>query len=208
VQILLAFRPFAAEIWFRRPPIGASPVVERAADAVVVQITARGDYFGLDREIAGPLHLAEIRRPAGSHQGLQFALPFGAHDLDLEVPAAGCSPLVVRRPAGRQRAGITAAQHRKVSGRRRQPAHGRAAVFHDHKPVPAQSPGLVRVARASGSGSPVTVGGAFSFRAVAAQIPAGDMKHGVDVQLSLILPQIVERNSLGVADQPRRFVVK
>jgi hypothetical protein len=34
------------------------------------------------------------------------------------------------------------------------------------------------------------------------------VKHGIDVEFSLILPQIVKRDSLGVAYQPGGFVVE
>jgi hypothetical protein len=48
MQVPLAFRPLAAKIGLCRSPIGTSPVMKRTADAVVVEIAARRDHFGLD----------------------------------------------------------------------------------------------------------------------------------------------------------------
>src|SRR3954466_13407746 len=154
MQIALALRPVTAQIRLCWTSIRSPPVVQSAADAIIVQITTGGDQFGLDREVSCPVHFAEIRRPAGSHQSLQLALPFGAHDLDLEVPAAGGASEIVGCPAGGQRAGIAAAQDRKGSGGRRQMPHGGAPVLYNKKPIPTETSRLVLLAGAPGGGPP------------------------------------------------------
>src|SRR5690349_15830966 len=99
MQALLLLRPVTAEVGFRRATVGTLAAMEGAANPVFIQIIACRNDLGLQREVTGPLHLAEIRRSPRAHQGLETPLPFGAHDLDLEIAAAGRSPGVVCRAA-------------------------------------------------------------------------------------------------------------
>ena len=100
----------------------------------------------------GPLHLAEVRRAAGPHQGLQPALLLGAHDLDLEIPAAGRAPRCVRGATGRRSAQgfapLSTGSARQVRRRRRtRAAVDRSPLLHDQEPVAAQPAGLLEPAR-------------------------------------------------------------
>src|SRR3954451_3542755 len=208
MQIALALGPLTAQIRLCWTSIRSPPVVQSAADAIIVQITTGGDQFGLDREVSCPVHFAEIRRPAGSHQSLQLALPFGAHDLDLEVSAAGGAPEIVGGPARGQRAGIAAAQDRKSSGRRRQIPNGGASVLYNKESIPAQPSRLVLPAGAPGSGSPKPVRCALGLRTIVAQVSARYVEHGVHVQLASVVPDIVEGDPLRVTDEPGRLVIQ
>jgi hypothetical protein len=89
VEVLLFGWPFAAQVGLGWPAVGSLAAVQAAPDPIVVQISTGGDDLGLNREVPGPLHFAEIRRAPGAHQSLQLPLPLGAHDLDLEIPATG-----------------------------------------------------------------------------------------------------------------------
>src|SRR3954452_24583690 len=176
MQIALALRPLTAQIRLCWTSIRSPPVVQSAADAIIVEITTGGDQFGLDREVSCPVHFAEIRRPAGTHQSLQLALPFGAHDLDLEVSAAGGAPEIVGGPARGQRAGIAATQDRKSPGRRRQMPNSGAPVLYNDKPVPAEPSRLVLAPGGPGGRAPKSMRIALGFRTIIAQVSAGHVE--------------------------------
>jgi hypothetical protein len=52
------------------------------------------------------------------------------------------------------------------------------------------------------------MGGAASGSAISLKIPAGHVEHRVDIQLTLVLPEIVEGDPLGMADEPGGLVVQ
>src|SRR4051812_5060105 len=107
MQSLLLFRPVTAQIWFCGPPVGTLPPVQRAADPVIIEVGAGGDDLRLDGIVACAFHLAEIRGAARTHQGLQPPLPFGTHDLDLEIAATSRTAGVISCAAGGQRTGVS-----------------------------------------------------------------------------------------------------
>src|SRR6185369_10460551 len=80
VEALALRWPIAAEVGFGWAAIVPLASVQRAAGSVWAEIPAGRDDLGLQREIARPRHLAQIRRFPGSHQCLQPPLPPGAHD--------------------------------------------------------------------------------------------------------------------------------
>ena len=71
---LILGRPVAAQVGLGWTPIGPGAPVEATANPVVIQIAAGGNDLGLDREVSCAFHLAEIRRTAGPHQGLEALL--------------------------------------------------------------------------------------------------------------------------------------
>jgi hypothetical protein len=89
MQVLPLGRPFTAQVWLGWAAIGPAAAMQAAANPIVVEVPTSRDDLGLDGEVAGAFHFAEIRRAARSHQGLQLPLALRAHDLDLKVPAAG-----------------------------------------------------------------------------------------------------------------------
>jgi hypothetical protein len=112
MEVLLLWRPLAAQVGLGRAAIGSPAAVQAATDSIVVEVAAGGDNLGLDREISGPFHFAEIRRAPGSHQSLQLPLPFGAHDLDLEIAATSGPTQIIGGAAWSQGARIAATQQR------------------------------------------------------------------------------------------------
>jgi hypothetical protein len=188
MQILLLRGPLAAQVRLGWTAIRPPAIVEAAPDPVVVQIPAGRDDLGLDGEIARPLHLAEIRRATGTHQGLQLSLPFGAHDLDLKVTAASGTPQIVGRAAGSQGARIPGGEHRQTTRGGWEHANYGLAVLHDQESIAAQTPGLFRLVGVTWGGTAEAIRGAVGTAPIALQVPARDMKHRVHVQLAFILP--------------------
>src|SRR5687768_13817121 len=134
---LVLGRPVAAQVWLRWTPIGPGAPVQAAADPIVIQITAGGNDLGLDREVPGAFHLAEIRRTTGPHQGLEALLAAGAHDLDLQIPAAGGPPAVICGATRCQRARVLSLKHRETARRLRQAPSYYPPVLHELKAVPS-----------------------------------------------------------------------
>src|SRR6185503_522347 len=115
---------------------------------------------------ASPGHLAEIRRSPGTYQGFEPTLPLGTHDFDLQVTATGSSPGIVGGPAGCQRTGVRAAEHREAPLGRVKGPDRRTTVLHDEEAVPIETARLLRLVRSPGRGSPEPVGGALCRRAI------------------------------------------
>jgi hypothetical protein len=182
--------------------------MQAAANPIVVEVPTGGDDLGLDREVSSPFHFAEIRRAAGSHQSLQLPLALSAHDLDLEVPAAGRATQIVGSTAWGQRTRVTAIEDWEAAGRLRQASNRGSAVLHNQKAVPRESAGLFPFVRPAGSRPSVAVRHTLGTGSIPTQVSAGDMQHRVDVEFSLILPQVVEADVLRVADEPGCFMVE
>src|SRR5512134_4169566 len=106
MQSLSLRRPVTAEVGLRGATVGPAPPVECAIDPVDAEVTARGDELHVQGILLGPSDLAEIWRLAGAHQRLQARLLAATEDFDLEVAAAGSTPGIVCRPAGRAHARV------------------------------------------------------------------------------------------------------
>ena len=208
MEIALPRRPLAAEVGLGWTPIGASPIVQRAADAVVVQVPAGGNHLCFNRVVARPLHLAEIRRSPRSHQCLQLALPFGAHDLDLEIPAAGGSPPVIRRAACCEGTRVSATQDREASRWWREGPNPGPPILYNKEAIAGKPSRLLGSPGSTGQGTVEAVGSTPRFGTFSSKVPAGHMQHGIDVELTPVLPEIVERDALGVPDQPGGLMVQ
>jgi hypothetical protein len=208
VQTLVFRWPFAAQVWLGWTAIGSHPPVEAAADPVVIEVPTGGNYLCLDGVIASALHLAEIRRLAGSHQCLESALPPGAHDLDLQISAAGRPPAVVCRAAGSKCAWVRSLQNRQALARRRQRPSHLAAIFYNKEPVSIQAAGLVWLVRSPGARAPEAVSGTLGERAFLPQVSTADVQGGVHIELALVLPDFRKPNVLGMTDEPGGFVVE
>ena len=102
--------------------------MQGAVDPPRLEVAARRDHFGVDRVIPLALDLAEIRRSPGAHQRLESALLACAHDLDLQVPAAGRAAPVVCGAARCRRAGIGAG----IGDHRQRPLDCRLRVADQH----------------------------------------------------------------------------
>src|SRR4051812_26600851 len=97
---LLLLGPNTTEIRLGRSSIRTLPAMQGATNTVVVEVGTSRNDLGFDREVTGALHLAEIRRPARTHQGLQPALALRAHDLNLEVTATRCPARMIGGATG------------------------------------------------------------------------------------------------------------
>jgi hypothetical protein len=182
--------------------------VKAAADAIVVEEPTGGNDLGLDGEVAGPGHLAEIRRSPGTHQGFEPTLPLGTHDFDLQVTATGSSPGIVGGPAGCQGTGVRAAQHREAPPGRVQGPYRRTTVLHDEETVPIETARLLRLVRSPGSGSLESVGDALCGRATSPEIPTWDVQHRLDVELAPVFPDLGKGDVLGMAEKPGGLMVQ
>jgi hypothetical protein len=200
--------PLAAEIGLCRTTVGPSAAVQGAANAIIIQICTGGDDLRLDRKVAGPFHLAEIRRPARSHQSFQLALLFGAHDLDLEITAAGGAPNVVSRSASCQGARVSTGNDRQAAGWGWQRSNHPAPALHDQKALATEATSLLRPVRPARRRSGKAVRGTFRPGALHSQEPAGYVEHGVDVQLPFVFPKIVKGDPLGVTNEPGGLVIQ
>jgi len=205
---LLLLRPFAAEVRLCRPAVGALSPMQGTADPIIIKIGAGGDDLCFDREIPRPFHLAEIRWAPGTHQGLQPALPLGTHDLDLEVAAAGSPAGIVRGSARGQRTRVGRAENGEAVAGKRECPEGSPPALDNEKSILTQ---LARLLPANGPawrGSREAVGGAAGGASVWLQETARDVQRGVDVELPLILPDIIEADVLSVTDEPSGLVIQ
>ncbi len=182
--------------------------MQGACNAIVVEEPARGDDLRLDREIPGPFHLAEIRRAARTHQGLQSALAAGAHDLDLEIAAAGGSAGVIGRAAGCQGAGVLPIENRKATGRWPEDANRLTPVLHDEEPVRPDATLLLGLIGTAGHRPAESVRGTLRRGSLPAQELAGNVEGRFDVELALVLPDFGECDVLSMPDEPGGLVVQ
>jgi hypothetical protein len=208
MQPLLLLRPLAAEVRLCGPAIRPLPPMQGAADPILVEIGAGGNDLCLDGEIARPFHLAEIRRTARTHQGLQPVLPLGTHNLDLEVAATRRPTGIVRGSARGQSARIGRGENRKTTGGRRECPDGGPPVFDDEKLVPAQLARLLPSDWSAGRGSSEAIGGAAGGAPLCLQEAAGDVERGINVKLTLIFPDVIEADVLGVTNEPGGLVIQ
>jgi hypothetical protein len=116
--------------------------VKRAIPSAGLEIPAGGDDFRLQGVITLPGHLTKIGGATGSNEGLQLHVAPLAHDLDLEIAAAGSPYPVVRGAARRRGARIISLQYRKASSHKGQDLSDRLVVLDHLKPVGAQLAGL------------------------------------------------------------------
>jgi hypothetical protein len=184
--------------------------MKSAPDSVFVQVSTGGDHLGLNREIPGSLHLAEIRGTARPHQGLQPPLLSGTHDLDLKIAAAGRTAEVISGPAGCQGARVGAVEYWKAPGRRRctQGSDRGPAVLYNQEPVSTELARLVWRGVPPWRRALKSVRGAPDGGTIPVQVPAGDVKDRIDVELALILPDVGERNVLRVTDEPGCLMIQ
>ncbi len=212
VKTLVLGGPFAAEVRFGRPAVRPNPTVKAAAYPIIVQEPAGGDNLRFDGKVTRTLYLAEIRRPARSHQCFQAAFPPRAHDLYLQIAAARGAPPVVRGPARREGTGVLCLHNGKAraAGRRRRwkrSAHS-TAVLHHHEAVTFQPSPLLGLIHAPGRWTAETMGATLGKDALLPQISAAYVKHSVYVQLPFVLPDLRKRYVLGVANEPGGFMIQ
>jgi len=182
--------------------------MQAATDPIVIQEAAGRDDLGLDREVSRAFYLAEIRGTARAHQGLEPLLPAGAHDLDLQVPAAGGAPGVICGPARRHGARIFGLEHREAPKRLRQASAHDSTILHHQKPVTSEAAQLLGLVSAARCPPQEPMGGALCHRTFAPKVAAADMERRVDVELPVVLPDLRERDMLGVPEQPGCLVVE
>ncbi len=200
-------RPFAAEIGLGGSAVLADAPVEAAGHTVLAEIPAGRNHLGLDGIVLVPLGLAEVGGLAGPHQRLEPGLATGAHDLDLEVPAAGGAPRVVGGPTGGAEAGVGAEDGQARLHVHRGPVH-QPALVHQEEPVPAELPGLGRAPGAGRGGTPEAVRVAAGPAAVLLEVLAGDVEPRVHQEFPLPGVEAPEIQLGGVAKQPGRLVVE
>jgi len=204
--------PIAAKIGLGGPPVGPAPSVEGTMHPILHQKSARRDHFPAQGERGEPLELAEVGDLAGPQQGFQPALPGGAHDLDLEVPAAGGASAVVGGAAGGGRAGVAAGVKGKLAGcvlGRWELPSDRPARFDDAEPVSSQAARLRRVGALRGFGPGVAVRRAARAPVlVPPQEAAGHLEHRFGIEVPPVSLQVSEEaDPLGMPQQPGRFMV-
>ena len=85
--------------------------MEGTGYSIFAQVVTGRDQLRFKGEFAGPLDLTEVGRLPGPNPALEPGFPFGAHDLDLHVPAAGGSPAMVGRFTKRRGAWVGAVEH-------------------------------------------------------------------------------------------------
>jgi hypothetical protein len=208
VEVPLLRGPFAAQVGLGWPAVSPTAIVESAGDTIIIQVPAGRDHLSLDGEVSCPFHLAEIRRAAGTHQGLQLALAFGAHDLDLQVSAAGSTTEVIGSPAGGHCAGIAGTQHRQAARGRWKLANGPSAILDNEEAIAVEATRLGPFSRTPRSPAGKAVSCALSLGSVPTQVAAGYVKHSVHVQFALVLPEIVKADVLGVSQKPGGLVIE
>jgi hypothetical protein len=139
-------------------------------------------------------------------------LRLGAHDLDLEVTAAGGFAGIVRGSARRRRAGIIGTipvcQNRQAAGRERERSNRVLALLDDYEPVAAELERLRVPLRTAGRGAGKAMCPAARGSSLLVQIATRDVQHRLDVQVAFSLPQLQEINVLRVAEQPGGFMVE
>jgi hypothetical protein len=139
-------------------------------------------------------------------------LRLGAHDLDLEVTAAGGFAGIVRGSARRRRAGIIGTipvcQNRQAAGRERERSNRVLALLDDYEPVAAELERLRVPLRTAGRGAGKAMCPAARGSSLLVQIATRDVQHRLDVQVPFALPQLQEIDVLGVSEQPGGFMVE
>ncbi len=214
MQPLVLRWPFGAEVRFGRSAVGAAAAVKRAGDPVVVQIPTGRDHLHLEREVARTLDLTQIRGSTRADQRFQLLLLASAHDLDLQIPAAGGPSRIVRCPAWRRRTGVLRHQHRQRPGwsrgsiLEREVSPDCPAILHDPEPAATQAPWLVGSRRGPGQASPKAVQLAPGPVPFPLEKATPHVKDGLHVEIALPLPEPAERDVLGMAEQPGGLVIQ
>ena len=189
-------RPLAAQVGLGGPAIGPAPAVERAVNPVLREKSARGNHLRAERFGGLPVHLTEKGRLPRPDQGLQPDLAGAAHDLDLEVPATGGAPPVVRGPARGADAWVGARVNRQLAGgplRRRKSPGDRPPVLDDQEAVSSQTPGWPAPDRGGGRDGRVSVGPAPSTTVpILLEITARHLEHGVGEEVAVPPPEPAE----------------
>ena len=208
VEALVLRGPVAAEVRLRWSAICPDPAVQAASDTIVVQESAGGDDFRLDGKVACALHLAEIRRPAGTHQCLQSALPPGAHDLNLEITAAGSTAGVVGRATRCQGTRVLPLQNWQHPSRRAKGSDRGPAVVDHQEAVGTDTSRLLGPVGATRGRPAKSMCGTLGEGPFPTQIPAWNVQGRLYVDLAFVFPDLGEGHVLGVADQPGGFVIE
>ena len=133
----------------------------------------------------------------------------GTHDFDLEVAAAGRPAGVIRGPAWGGRAWVPGRlEDRELAARKPGFAGHEPHVVHNAEAVVTQQARLRWLRSSAGGGTAKTVSGT-SRRAVSdLQVAAGDVEHGIDVEVPFTFPEVTERDLLGMSQQPGRLVIE
>jgi hypothetical protein len=185
--------------------------MEGAVFPLVIQIATGRDHLGLDGIIAFPGDLAEVGGLTAPDQGLQLGLRAGAHHLHLQVPAAGRASPVIGRGAGGDRTGVLLGlDHWEAPGGKGEVEEGQALARYHLKSVTPQSAGLFRPPGPTGHFPGMPQGGTPGrLRGISRlEMPAPDVEHRVDQQVSRRPLEPSERDMLYVAEQPGRLVIE
>ena len=198
------------------PPVGPLPAMQAAGHPVVPEVSAGGDHLRLDGVVSLPVDLAEIRRLAGSHQGLE--------------PAAGGRVHMISIWRSRQQAAfivLSAVRHRAVAqgfasapdaegssstgsdrggkGRSRTAFRARCTTTKRSPPsceaAASAGPGRgawVRYSRARGNGR----------RSGLLEISAGKWSVASTYRSPSPVPQLVKGDASGVAEEPGGLVIE
>lgn len=227
-------RPVRAHHRLGRRAIRSKPVVERAADPVILEVPAGGDDLALDDVAAHALGLAQVRRAPRQEQSLQVVrVPPGrrGQDLQREVPAARGAAGVVRGATGRAPAGVSSVVDYGERASPERPAceieSALPPAVHDGErasPVPQRR--WLRGLPSRRHRAHERVGGtpdppcrfrrlSRSGRALCPQVLTRHVHHGVHQYSPSADVRFAERNALAVAQEPggqgvtgRRVVVE
>ena len=211
VENLFLGRPVKAEVRFGGPAIGPHPAMQSASDSARLEVAAGRDHLDPDREFTLAFDLAQVGRLAGPYERFEPLLPGRAHDLHLQIPAAGGAALVVRRLARGSLAGVLRCDDRECvphRGGREEPPRDQLAPLNHPEPILAQ---LTRLDVSwVGWQAPGESVGAAGGRAVGPgfQEAAADMQEGIRIEVAAVFPESQKCDIARMAHQPGGFMVQ
>jgi hypothetical protein len=115
---------------------------------------------------------------------------------------------MIRGSARGQSARVGGGENRKATGRGREGADSRPPVFDNEKSVATQPARLLPSKGPAWRGSGEAVGCTAGGAPVWLQETARDVQRGIDVELALIFPDIMEADVLSMTDEPGGLVIQ
>lgn len=211
MQILPLGRPVGAEFRLGRPAIRPDPVVQRACHPVIPEISTCRDDLGVEGILPVSLDLAQVGGLAMAQERLEVRLLPGAHDLDLEVPAASGPPGVVSRLARYCQTRVYTVDNREVPpllGGHRERSGDHLPVICHHETIAPQAPWLGGAAAIPGHRAGVSMGGTTGLPGAAVlQVTAGHMDDSVTIEVTIVLPEDTVGQPFSVSQEPGGFMV-
>jgi hypothetical protein len=115
---------------------------------------------------------------------------------------------MVCRLAGGCGTGVFTVQDGQVAPGELQLAGRNAHTVHHPESVSTQLSGLGRLGASPGSRALEAVRPAAHVAVFGREVSTGNVQHGVGVQITAVVPQVAERDALGVAQQPGCFMIE